>query len=62
VKLSLKAAKAALEPLKQGSPTPSQSAIVAGRQLIYFKYLEILCEKDLSTLQSQERDFMARLL
>ena len=62
MQLSLKAAKAALKPLEQRRPAPSQLPIVAGRQFITSKYEEVFCTKNLSTLQSQERDFMACLL
>lgn len=35
---------------------------MAGKQLIAFEYLEVLCTEDLSSLQGQERDVMACLL
>jgi len=35
---------------------------VAGKQLVALEYLEVLRAKDMSTLQGQERDFMARPL
>jgi hypothetical protein len=37
-------------------------AILAGRRSFIFEHPEILRAKDLSTLQSQERDFMTCLL